>query len=74
VLRGARDTLERAHPLLFVSIHPDFMQENYGDDANAIFVMMAELGYHSHLLADVHEEHWLMWHPETHGDVFDQIA
>lgn len=63
VLHGAEETLKQYRPIVFVSIHPDFMREMYGDDEFALHQFMKNLGYHETFLTEDHEEHWL-FHPE----------
>jgi FkbM family methyltransferase len=58
VLRGAVDTLRVHRPTVWVSIHPDFMAEMYGDTPDMIHDLMVGLGYEGHHLATDHEEHW----------------
>lgn len=66
VLRGAELQLVRRHPHVFVSIHPDAMDEPYALDQGVQRVRewMATCGYpwaeHVHLATD-HEQHW--WFP-----------
>jgi FkbM family methyltransferase len=59
VLRGAMKLLQRARPLVWVSIHPIFMREMYGQDARTLHRLMRGCEYEGHLLAASHEEHWL---------------
>jgi hypothetical protein len=58
VLRGAARTLMTYRPTVWVSIHPAFMDEMYGDRPEQIHDLMAGLGYEGHHLATDHEEHW----------------
>lgn len=57
-LRGASQILRDCHPLVFVSIHPEFMTELYGVGRETVLNFMSELGYEADLLAIDHEEHW----------------
>jgi len=59
VLLGAENTLKRHHPLVWVSIHPDLLLENYGATPDQIHDLMKNLGYTGKRLATDHEEHWL---------------
>lgn len=59
VLRGARRTLEEHRPMVFCSVHRQFMADSYGLDADDLFDLMADLGYRATYLATDHEEHWL---------------
>lgn len=64
VLRGAVETLRAHRPVVFVSVHPEFMAETYGDSADALHALMADLGFESRFLCRDHEEHWIWAHPE----------
>jgi FkbM family methyltransferase len=57
-LRGARATLMTKRPLVWVSIHPFFMDPFGYTDAD-LHDYMAECGYAGEMLASNHEEHWL---------------
>lgn len=63
VLQGAMETLEQHRPIVFVSIHPEFMVDMYDDSPSMIHKLFEELGYHSTFLTTDHEEHW-MFHPD----------
>ena len=60
VLRGASRTLEQHRPHVFVSVHPEFMAEQYGHMAGVdmIRAVMDAHGYHEVFLAIDHEHHW----------------
>ncbi len=57
-LSGARETLDRFKPRVWVSVHPDLMERNYQDRPEQIFALMDELGYTKHHLATDHEMHF----------------
>jgi len=57
VLQGAAHTLI-SHPFVWVAIHPRFMEERFGDNADALHELMAKAGYREKLLWSGHEEHW----------------
>lgn len=59
VLRGASELLLHRRPLVWVSIHPEFMDEMYGDHPADLHAYMAEHGYEGQHLATDHEQHWL---------------
>ena len=59
VLRGALGTLKNLRPVVFMSIHPEFMEDLYGEHPLDVHRMMADLGYKEWFLATDHEEHWL---------------
>ncbi len=60
VLQGAADTLETWKPDVFVSIHPQFMAEQYGieNGVDAIKALMESYNYEATFLTTDHEEHW----------------
>ncbi|MCO8244771.1 MULTISPECIES: FkbM family methyltransferase [unclassified Haladaptatus] len=43
-LTGMRETLEDAHPVVFVEVHPSYLR-NRGSSANAVFDFLRTLGY-----------------------------
>lgn len=59
VLKGAERTLRKHHPTVYVSVHPDFMRDEYGDDPAELADFLDSLGYSCELLADVHELHYV---------------
>jgi FkbM family methyltransferase len=59
VLLGARMTLEHDRPKVWVSVHPDFMRDGYGDDPVEIIDLMESHGYERTFIAEDHEEHWM---------------
>lgn len=59
VLKGAEETLRRDHPTLYVSVHPDFMRDEYGDEPSDLADFLDSLGYSCELLTDVHELHYV---------------
>jgi len=61
VLRGAERVLRGARPLVWVSVHPAFMAENYGHADTDLHDFMADLGYEGRYLGTDHEQHWLFW-------------
>ncbi len=58
VLRGASHVLDSFRPVVFVSVHPQFMIQMYGEDPNDLDGYMRDLGYSGELLAIDHEDHW----------------
>lgn len=58
VLRGAAGVLSHYHPLVWVSVHPEFMVERFATQPQQLFEFMRSLGYESELLTKDHEEHW----------------
>lgn len=64
VLRGAEKTLDADRPIVFVSVHREFMKDMYpGDTPEKLVRFMEELGYHKVYLGSDHEDH-LLFHPE----------
>lgn len=59
VLLGARATLLGERPLVWVSVHPDFMEKQYHHSPAELHAYMAALGYAGEMLDDAHEQHWL---------------
>lgn len=57
VLRGAERTLRDVHPVVWVSIHRQFMADRYGHHPADVNRFMADLGYRATWLADDHETH-----------------
>lgn len=58
VLRGATAVLTEHRPKVFVSVHPEFMRQMYGDEPEDLRSFMARLGYEAIHIATDHEEHW----------------
>jgi FkbM family methyltransferase len=63
VLHGARRVLGAARPVVFVSVHPDFMHDMYDRTPDDVHRFMADLGYDAELLAVDHEHHYKYTHP-----------
>jgi len=59
VLKGAENILRIHRPLVYVSLHTNFIEEMYGYPPQAVHDYMEKLGYKSTHLATDHEEHWL---------------
>lgn len=58
ILRGAEKTLKQYKPLLWVSVHPDLGERDYGITKDDTLNYLASLGYKGTHLATDHEEHW----------------
>lgn len=58
VLIGAHGTLMQHRPLVWVSIHPQFMDDTHGDHPDDLHGYMRSCGYRGEHLATDHEEHW----------------
>lgn len=59
VLRGAAGVLFRYRPVVWVSLHPDLMERDYGTTPAFVHGYMESFGYKGTHLATDHEEHWL---------------
>ena len=59
VLRGASKTLAQHRPTVFVSVHPEFLKDLYGQTAADVHQLMTKAGYDRELLAVDHEEHFV---------------
>lgn len=64
VLEGAIDTLQECKPIVYCSIHPQFMQETFDRNPYELHAYMMYLGFREKHLATDHEDHWVFWHPE----------
>ncbi len=64
VIKGSLQLLAKHHPVVFVSIHPEFMRDLYGQHPYELHAYMQAAGYKSRLLATDHEQHWVYWHPD----------
>lgn len=66
VVRGGAGEAEVLHPsrgehrpVVWISVHPDLMERDYGVRDGDLHRTMVDLGYDGALLAVDHEEHWL---------------
>jgi len=59
VLKGARETLLRHKPLVYVSVHPAFMADNHRQNYPMLKNYMEELGFEENYLTYDHELHIL---------------
>lgn len=61
VLKGAHRTLTEHRPIVFVSVHPQFMEDLYGivNGTKAVVGHMTDIGYTAEFLTTDHEEHWM---------------
>lgn len=57
-LRGAKRVLESLRPLVWVSVHPEFMRHHFGHRPRELHRYMEELDYRATHLGDDHESHW----------------
>lgn len=67
VMHGASSILHRFQPLVYISVHPDFMHKHYDQDPQQLFDYMESFGYRHLLLETDHEQHWVFYHPDGRG-------
>jgi FkbM family methyltransferase len=65
VIRGAKRTLTEIKPMVFMSIHPQFMADLYGESPDEIHETMKGYGYHGRFLGEDHEMHFVFAHPDV---------
>lgn len=63
VLKGAERTLTEDAPVLFVSVHPEFMAAMYDQTPLDLHCFLRDLGYRRRHLCTDHEVHELWAHP-----------
>ena len=63
VLAGANRIITTEKPLVYVSIHPEMMMNDYGATPQDLFRYMGTYGYRKHFIHTDHEEHWVFYHP-----------
>jgi len=59
VVKGASETLRLHRPMVWISIHPQFMEDTFGQTDTQLHDYMDDHDYEGKLLAIDHEEHWL---------------
>lgn len=60
VLKGAENTINSFHPKIWLSLHPNFLKEQFGSSAEELKQWLADRGYKETSLIDsTHEEHYL---------------
>jgi len=64
ILKGAAGLIEEYRPLLWISIHPEFMYQHYNQYGSELMQYMKAMGYKFKLLDYNHEVHAAFWHPE----------
>lgn len=62
VLRGAEKVLKKYKPIIWLSIHPDLSERDYGVKEGECQKYLKKLGYKAEWLSTDHEEHWLFKH------------
>lgn len=65
ILKGAKKTIEKYHPKVWISVHPDLGLRDYGVKREETLKFMEDLGYFGKLLATDHEEHWYFYHESS---------
>lgn len=58
VLESAAKTLREYNPLIWLSVHPEFMRERYGHQPEQVAEFLRSLGYKAEYLGEDHEQHW----------------
>lgn len=58
VMQGATETLEMDRPLVWISVHPDMMERDFGHNADDLFDLMTAAGYRNTHLGRDHEDHY----------------
>lgn len=64
VLRGADRVLAVQRPLVYVSVHHEFMRDTFGYESGRLWQHMADRGYGFTRLAVDHEDHVVWHHPD----------
>lgn len=58
IINGATKTLEKYHPKVWVSVHPDMSIRDYGTTKEQLLDKMDGLGYRAQYISTDHEEHY----------------
>lgn len=58
-LQGAEQTILKDKPILFISVHPEFMWREHHHSPDDLHVMLNKWGYDATYLAFDHEQHWI---------------
>jgi FkbM family methyltransferase len=66
-LQGAEKTIKRCKPILFISVHPEFMWREHHHSPDDLLVMLDQWGYEPTYLAFDHEQHY-MFKPRATND------
>lgn len=59
VLQGAEQTIDRFHPRIYLSLHPEFLIDQYGKYSYEVRRWLIDKGYTETLLAYEHEAHFV---------------
>lgn len=63
VMLGANRVLAQHRPVVWISVHPQFMDDTHGDTPQQLYDFMSSHGYRREHLATDHEEHEVFWPP-----------
>lgn len=69
VLQGAESTIKKFKPVIYLSLHPEFLFRIYGKYSYEVRRWIMDMGYEETLLDYQHEVH-LVYEPKTEGSVF----
>jgi|SRR5580765_1810367 len=58
VLQSGERMLKEGSPLIWLSVHPEFMHQRYGHDPKQIAAFLRPLGYRPDFLGTDHEDHY----------------
>lgn len=58
-LQGAEQMIKRDKPIMFISVHPEFMWKAHHHSPDDLHVMLDHWGYDGTYLAFDHEQHWM---------------
>lgn len=59
ILQGAEETIKKDKPILFISVHPEFMWREHHHSPDDLLVMLDNWGYDATYLAFDHEQHYM---------------
>lgn len=69
IMEGAEHVLDIARPLVWLSVHPEFMFHDYGVYESQLHSVLHRHGYEKVHLAYDHEHHWFYFPSERRSDV-----
>lgn len=61
VLKGAEETLKKYKPIIYASIHPEFMFAQFGEYSGDFRNWIKDFGYEERYLDYMHECHFVYW-------------
>lgn len=62
ILTGAKETIKKYKPKIWISIHPDMSIRDYNTTKEQLIDLLTELGYIGKHLSTDHEEHWYFYY------------